>query len=214
MDVRPDPLANELQRLAPELLVRGGSFAHRLPEFQGVPPSERDGIRLATRKEWTGECLVALLETVGLPAVEPPRLPSGSRSWPQGYTGSVSKRRNDVVAAIAPTNRIRSIGIDIEWQDGEGFRMLDGLDSSEQPYAVPENAGQLIVFSVKEAVFKALHPILETRLDFTDIALSWIPDESPCRSGHARAQGVTLDVRCSIAVPSWIVSAAFWQTSG
>ena len=214
MDVRPDPLADELQRLAPELLVRGGSFAHRLPEFHGVPPGDREGIRLVTRREWTGECLAALLETVGLPAVEPPRLPAGSRRWPQGYTGSVSKRRNNVVAAIAPTDRMRSIGIDIEWQDGEGVRMLDGLDSREQPYTVPENDGQLVVFSVKEAVFKALHPILETRLDFTDIALSWIPNESPCRSGLARAQGVTLDVRCSIAVPSWIVSAAFWQTSG
>ena len=212
MDVRPDPPAEELQRLAPELLVRGGSFAHRLPEFHGVPRSERDGIRLATSREWTGECLTALLATVGLPAVEPPRLSSGSRSWPQGYTGSVSKRRTNVVAAIAPTDRMRSIGIDIERQDGKGFPMLDGLDSREQPYVLPENDGQLVVFSVKEAVFKALHPILKARPDFTDIALSWNPNDSACRSGFARALGVTLEVRCSIAVPMWVVSAALWQT--
>lgn len=122
MDVRPDPLAEELQRLAPELLVTGGSFAHRLPEFHGVPRSDRDGIRLATSRKWTGECLTALLATVGLPAVEPPRLSSGARSWPQGYTGSVSKRRTKVVAAIAPIGRMRSIGVDIERQDGKGQR--------------------------------------------------------------------------------------------
>ena len=214
MDVRPDPLAEELQHLAPEVLVKGGSFAHRLPEFRGVPRSQRDEILLATRREWTGECLTALLATAGLPAVEPPRLPSGSRSWPQGYTGSVSKRRTNVVAAIAPTDRMKSIGIDIEWQDGKGLPMLGGLDSREQPYVVPKDDGQLIVFSVKEAVFKALHPIFGAALDFKEIALSWIPNDSACQSGFARALGVTLDVRCSIAVPLWVVSAALWKTPG
>ena len=213
MDVQPDQLVEELQRLAPELLVRGGSFAHWLPEPGGVPRSEREGIRLATRNKWAGECLAKLLASVGLPAVEPPRLFSGSRSWPQGYTGSLSGSGTNVVAAIVPTDRMRSIGIDIERRDGKGFPMLDGLDSREQPYEVPENDGQLIVLSTKEAVFKTLNPILGVSLDFTDIDLSWIPNDSACRSGLARALGVTLEVRCSIAVPLWVVSAALWPIS-
>ena len=118
-----------------------------------------------------------------------------------------------MVAAIAPTSQMRTIGIDIERLDGKGLPTLDGLDPNEQPYAVSDNDGQIILFSVKEAVYKALDPILGHPLDFTDVALSWFPTDSAYGSGVARASGVTLVVRCSIAIPSWVVSAALWAAT-
>ena len=214
MRLRPDTLAEELERLAPEIVVRGGSFAHWLPKPREVSQSERRSLLLATRSEAIGMCLTDLLASVGAPAVEPPRLPWGSRSWPEGYTGSVSKSGTNVVAAIAPADRMKSIGIDIERQDGKGFLAIEGLDAREQPFAVPERAGQLALFSVKEAVFKTLHPVCRAPLDFAEIALSWAPSESARGSGVARAFGVTLGIRCSIAIPTWVVSAALWPTSG
>ena len=159
-------------------------------------------------------CLNDTLASVGLPAVEPQRLPTGSRKWPEGYTGSVSSAGTNVVAAIVPSDRMMSIGIDIERQDAKGFSALIGLDAREQPHAVSEADGQLVLFSVKEAVFKALHPILGASLDFQDITLSWVRNDSAWCSGIARALGVTVVVRSSIAVPGWVVSAALWPKSG
>ena len=210
MHIRPIPLVEELQSLAPELRVRGGSFAHWLPEPFEVPQLEREGILLATRREAIRQCLTDLLECAGLPAVEPTWLPSGARNWPEGYTGSVSKKGTNVVAAIAPTDQMKSIGIDIERLDSRGLPTLGGLDATEQPYAVSGNDGQIVLFSVKEAVYKAINPILGHRLDFTDVATSWTPTDAACRSGVASACGVKLAVRCSIAIPSWITSVALW----
>ena len=214
MHIRPDPLAEELQHLGPELKVRGGSYAHWLPEPREVPRNEREGILVATQREATGKCLADLLASVGLPSAEPMWLPSGARSWPEGYTGSISRRGTKVVVAIASTDRTKSIGIDIERMDSKGLPMLDGLDANEQPFAVSDNDGQLILFSVKEAVYKAVNPILGHPLDFTNVALSWSSTDSVCGSGVASVFGVTLVVRCSIAIPSWVVSAALWQVDG
>lgn len=214
MHIRPDSLSEELQRLAPELRVKGGSFTHWLPVPREVPRSEREGTLVAAQRKATTKCLTDLLASVGLHAVEPASLPSGARNWPEGYTGSISRRGTRVVAAIAPSERTTSIGIDIERLDSKGLPMLDGLEASEQPFAVSDKDSQVILFSTKEAVYKAAYPILEYPLDFTDVALSWSSTDTKCGSGVARVFGVTLLVRCSIAIPSWVVSAALLPADG
>ena len=145
---------------------------------------------------------------VGLHAIEPARLASGARDWPKGYTGSVSHKGTTVVAAIATTDRAPSIGIDVERLAADGAPAIPGLSAAEQPWSVSDPAGRTIAFSVKEAAYKALYPIVGHRLGFADVAVSWLRHDLSRSRGVARACGITLDVRCSIAVPSWIVSAA------
>ena len=183
MNIRPDSLVEELQRLAPELRVRGGSFAHWLPEPPEAPRNKREGILVATQREATGKCLTDLLASVGLPSIEPGCLPSGARSWPEGYTGSVSRKGTKVVAAIAPTNQMRTIGIDIERLDGKGLPTLDGLDPNEQPYAVSDNDGQIILFSVKEAVVQGPRPDSRAPARFHRRRLVLVPNRLRIRLG-------------------------------
>ena len=208
MDLRAHAIVAELRRLMPEAGVAGGSFAHWLPHPRDVAPAERARLLETARRGATRLCLTDLLVRVGLHAIEPARLASGARKWPKGYTGSVSHKGTTVVAAIAPTDRMPSIGIDIEWLDANGAPAISGLSGTEQPWSVSDAEGRAIVFSVKEAAYKALHPILGHPLGFADVALSWLQRGSSCGRGVAHACGITLDVRCSIAVPSWIVSAA------
>ena len=208
LDLRPDPLVDELRRLIPESDVAGGSFAHRLPHPRTVAPAERAGLLEKARREATRSCLIELLVRGGLGAVEPARLASGARKWPKGYTGSVSHMGTTVVAAIAPIDRASSIGIDVERIDADGAPAIPGLNAAEQPWSVPDAAGRVIVWSVKEAVYKALHPILGHPFGCADVAMSWLRRGSFRRQGVARACGVRLAVCCSVAVPSWIVSAA------
>ena len=208
LHLRPDPLVDELRRLIPESDVAGGSFAHWLPHPGTVAPAERAGLLETARREATRSCLVDLIVRVGLGASEPERLASGARKWPKGYTGSVSHKGTAVVAAIASLDRAPSIGIDVERIDAGGAPAILGLNAAEQPWSVPDAAGRVIVLSVKEAVYKALHPILGHPFGFADVAVSWQRCGSVRRHGVAQACSVRLNVRCSVAVPSWIVSAA------
>ncbi len=211
--LQADPVVDELQRLAPELVVAGGSFV--LPHPRDVPPPHRQRVLAAARSRGTRKCLIDLVAGVGLPAVEPARLSSGAREWPGGWTGSVSHKGKTVVAAIVPSDRQAAIGVDIERLDGKVIPPRPGLDAAAQPWSVSDDAGRTIVFSVKEAVYKALNPALGCPLDFADVALSWSPPGSSARAhGVARACGVTLDVRCSIAVPHWIASVALRSIPG
>lgn len=209
--LQQDLLVDELRLLAPELVIAGGSFARRLPHPRDVPPTDRDRVLMQAQRDATGKCLTDLVASIGLPAVEPARLPSGARMWPAGYAGSVSHKGATVVAVIAPAARMRSIGIDIERLDAKHVPNLRGLDAGEQPWSsTPEVEGRVVLLSVKEVVYKALHPVLGLPFGFADVAVSW-NSVGPVRCrGVARACGVTLDVRCSRAVPPWIASAALW----
>ena len=210
MDLQAHPVVDELSRIAPELLVTGGSFSRWLPHPREVAPGDRQRLLLATQRQATGKCLIDLLATAGLPALEPQRLASGAREWPPGYTGSVSHKGTTVAAAITCTDRTTSIGIDIEILDQKGVLELCGLDAAEHPPSVSDATGRVVLFSVKEAALKAIHPIFGRQIDFTDVAVSWLSSGAPRMLGAARARGVGLEVRCSIAVPSWIVSAVLW----
>ena len=211
MDLQAHPVVDELSRIAPELLVTGGSFSRWLSHPRDVPRAERPRLRLEAQRQATGWYLIDLLAAAGLPPVEPEHLASGAREWPPGYTGSVSHKGTTVAAALACTDATKSIGIDIEMRTPKCVPELPGLDSVEHPPSVSAPAGREILFSVKETAFKALHPILARQLDFTDVAVSWLSSGAPHMLGTARAFGLRLEVRCSIAVPSWIVSAALWR---
>ena len=168
VDLQAHPVVDELSRIAPELLVTGGSFSHWLPHPHDVPSAQRPWLRLKAQRQATGRCLIHLLATAGLPPVEPEHLASGAREWPPGHTGSVSHKGTTVAAALTCTDATKSIGIDIETRTRKGVPELPGLDSVEHPPSVSASTtGREVLFSVKEAAFKALHPILACQLDFT-----------------------------------------------
>ena len=62
--------------------------------------------------------------------------------------------------------------------------------------------GSVILLSVKEAVYKALNPVLGIRFGYEEVRISW-KDIAPQRmSGVAHFDRITVDVRCSTAIPS------------
>ena len=211
--LQADFLIDEFRHMVPELWFAGGSFAHWLPHPHDVPSPDRNRVLMATQEAATSKCLEDLVALVGLPAVAPPRLASGGREWPAGYIGSVSRQGTTVVAVIASTDRITSVGIDVERRDEKGVPAIHGLDAAEQPWSVSDAEGQVILFSVKEAVYKTLNPILGQSLDFAEVVVSWARSSPVRRHGIALACGVALDVRCSIAVPSYVLSTALWPVT-
>ena len=213
MNLRSDPLLDELHRLSPEISVRGGSFAHWLPHPKSVPSADHNTISGRARREATEKCLTELLRNAGLPAIEPGHLPSGARDWPQGYTGSISHKGTKVAAALTRVGRVKSIGIDIETLDrGRELLDIEGLGVSDELPPTLGEESSVVLLSAKEAVFKALNPVLGIPFGYEEVRISWnevVPQEL---RGVAHCHRVVLDIRCSIAVPSWVGSVALlWQ---
>lgn len=207
--LRPDPLVDELRRLAPEINIHGGSFAHWLPPPSEVSPQHRTKLFKRLQREATEQCLMELLANAGFRSFSPLRRDSGARSWPIGYSGSLSHKGARVVAAFVPTDRAASVGIDIETLEGaQELSTISGLSSPDWLPPTHKAGGAAVTFSVKEAVFKALHPVLDCRLRFDDIAISWTQAGPGALLGSASCAGFAADVRCSVAIPSWIVSVA------
>ena len=209
MKLRSDPLLDEVARLAPEFTVSGGCFRHWLSNPSAVSPSDRNQYLERARADAINLCLNSLLKKARLPSKHLNRQPSGARGWPSGYVGSISHKGTKVAAAIASTSIVRSIGIDIETRSGtDQLIAIPGLIGKHELPPELTVGGEVILFSTKEAIFKASSSVLARPLDFEDVSLSWtkISDGSLC--GVGRCDEITFDVRCSTAVPSWIVSVA------
>ena len=205
MDLRPDQLVEQLRGLVPDMAVAGGCFAHWLPDPTSVPIGKRYIVWKLAQDKAVRLCLKGLLGTVRLPAIEPAHLPSGSRRWPAGYVGSVSHKGARVVAILGRKEAFDMVGVDID--DRRKIDLSVGLHS-ERPLGTSAPLASAILFSVKEAAFKALHPLVNQRLGFNDVFVHWSSSNPPLLFGTAYCRDHQLTVHCSLVVPSWIVSTA------
>jgi len=155
------------------------------------------------------------LRALGL--VEPGRLellPDADRVpiWPPGFVGSITHKRDLCGVAVARSEAYRGLGLDLEparpvrpeLQEtictARERGWLRGLGREEQGLRCR------IVFSVKEAVYKAFYPSLRERWRFHDVAVEIDPTahrflaEVPRSTGRARVEG-------SVALRAgWIVA--------
>jgi 4'-phosphopantetheinyl transferase EntD len=124
----------------------------------------------------------ALLE-IGMPAG--PVLPDtdGAPRWPSGVVGSMTHTVGYRAAAVARAREVRSIGIDAEPHDPlpAGVRDLVLRDEERArlralAHAHPDLHWDRILFSAKEAFYKAWFPLTRRWLDFGDVSAIPRPD--------------------------------------
>jgi len=130
------------------------------------------------RREFaTGRRLAhALLDALDAPAG--PLLPDAERvpRWPEGVVGSISHTRNVCLVALARSDAVEAIGIDVEMNQPverdiarivctpSEHRLLAAFDDPD------ERARRLrMIFSVKECVYKAHFPRLRERWAFQQV---------------------------------------------
>jgi 4'-phosphopantetheinyl transferase EntD len=133
--------------------------------------------------------------------------------WPPGYTGSISHSRQVAAAAVARLTDVAAIGIDIE----EIGRVRTEL--APQIASPAELAGQLtrlpdrqvalgVIFSAKEAFYKAQFPITRRFLGFLDVEVDLDPDAGGFTVWRTAASGQRL--RGRFAIGAGLVAAAIW----
>lgn len=104
-------------------------------------------------------------------------------TWPQAIVGSITHCRSLCAVAVAPRALSAGIGIDIEparpigedlhamiLREAERSR-IDALPPALRPL------GAILVFSIKEAVYKAIYPERRHFLDFQQVEIAFTGDE-------------------------------------
>ncbi len=119
---------------------------------------------------------------------------SGAPVWPRGFIGSISHAAGLVSAVVAPAARARGIGFDIEaiTPESTARTILDDLATVEETTLAQDGHSEIApgvtaLFSLKEAVFKCLYPIVRTYFDFRDVTV----ESLDLKSGRARVRLVS-----------------------
>ena len=98
-----------------------------------------------------------------------PRGPAGEPLWPAGLTGSITHTGDFVSVAIARATAVRAIGLDAERivEPDRSRRVAPMIVQPGEPADGDEEApGPVrvtLIFSIKEAVFKCLYPLVRER---------------------------------------------------
>ena len=128
----------------------------------------------------------ALLAELGAPpAVELPRSASRAPQWPPGFVGSLAHDGEYAAAAVAPAPSIRGVGIDIEPPLPLPEDLLDVIATPGEREQLKGNlVSARLLFCMKEAVYKATHPIDGVFLEHHDVEVSLASSVALTSSGR------------------------------
>ena len=152
--------------------------------FAGARPTGRLEVRRAS-----GAARIAaraLLGELGADAAAPLlRSASGSPLWPEGIIGSIAHDEAFAVAAAARRGRLVGLGVDVEPAEPLPVDVVDlVLSEAELRRTEGDGVAQRLVFVAKEAVYKAIHPLDGTWLDFPDIDVRLKEKTAALRDGR------------------------------
>ena len=144
----------------------------RVDAFDDVlTPAESQRLHGARRADFTSGRRVAryALERAGFE----PRIDRIERRpvWPDGAVGSITHAAGIAIAAVASTTRYRGIGIDLEAVDAVSEKVATRIAASHETPDRP--GGGALVFSAKEAIYKAVNPLVGEYLPFRAVEIQW-----------------------------------------
>jgi 4'-phosphopantetheinyl transferase EntD len=116
--------------------------------------------------------------------VELPRTETGAPLWPPGFIGSLSHDEGFAVAAVSCRNTVTSIGIDIEPALPLPGELLELVATPTERDAIGDNLlVARLLFCMKEAVYKATHPIDGVFLDNQDVEVCMATSSARTKTG-------------------------------
>lgn len=147
-----------------------------------LPPSLEHAHLTRRRAFLAGRyCALKALRDSGFDGPAPlHRLDNGLVNWPASRVGSISHSRKWAISLVAPKNQGDQIGVDIERITGtETAKNIASLVASPLEWRLIRERSELetgvtLMFSAKEALFKALFPATLQFEDFHAAALTSI----------------------------------------
>lgn len=130
----------------------------------------------------TRECARAALEGLGYTGV---KIPCGAHRepiWPVGVVGSLTHCSGMRAAAVARSTKLRALGIDVEPDSTLPSGVLDVIATEREVDMLPRLRSvdrtiswDRVLFSAKEAVFKAWFPVTGQWINYPDCCLDIDP---------------------------------------
>ncbi|HEY2595923.1 MAG TPA: 4'-phosphopantetheinyl transferase superfamily protein [Chloroflexota bacterium] len=155
------------------------------------------------------------LRELGIEDVGIGRGEGGEPVWPTGVVGAISHSPDVAVAVVGRLTDYAGLGIDVEeptrGPTPRAARLV--CRPAEMAWADPESGTKRLtmLFSAKEAVFKALFPIERVWLGFADAELTWRAEREAFDArvlksvGAGYPEGFQLEVNCTVG-NGWVLS--------
>jgi 4'-phosphopantetheinyl transferase EntD len=166
-----------LERLVPECVATAETREDRLDVE--LFPAERASLGRAVekrRREFTAgrACARLALERLGAPVAAVPNGEHGEPLWPAGVVGSITHCDGYRGCAVAWAEDIAFIGIDAEPNAPLPDGVLEEVARDSELESAPAGDVRVdrLVFSAKEAIYKAWFPLAGRWLGFEDVQLS------------------------------------------
>jgi enterobactin synthetase component D len=132
----------------------------------------------------------------------------GEPVWPDGIVGAITHSGDVAIAVVGRDTDFAGLGIDVEQQSPglseRAARLVCTPTESAWVDEVASSNRRTMLFSAKEAVFKALFPIERIWLGFGDAELTWHAERCAFEArllksaGHGYPVGSTLEVTCRL----------------
>lgn len=164
-------------------------------------PQERAAIAHAVagrRGDYLGvrDCARTALAALGRGPVPIGTGPKREPIWPEGVVGSLTHCAGYRAAAVAPADRVHSVGIDAEPHEALPPGVLDTVGLPEEVLAItaldrhdPRTHWGRVLFCAKEAVYKAWFPLTGEWLGFEEASISIEGDGPDPRDREASRGG-------------------------
>ena len=181
----PAPAAWATRLLPPEVAVavmRGDvPVADAWPDELAVA----EGLPAARRAEYVTvrHCARSALASLAIPPAAILDDDKGAPIWPDGVIGSLTHCRGYRAAAVARRDSLAALGIDAEPAEALPPGVLARISSEAERGRIAYLTSQdgdvpwdRLLFSAKESVYKAWHPLTRRPLGFHDVDVALRPD--------------------------------------
>jgi 4'-phosphopantetheinyl transferase EntD len=179
---------------------------HPLEEqYLGPNAAQRRRVSFALGRAAARDALAELgLEPLGIG-----RGAGGEPIWPDGIVGAITHTGDVAIAVVGRQSDYAGIGIDVEQQSpglsARAARLVCTPTEFGWVEEAPLSNRGTMLFSAKEAVFKALFPIERIWLGFGDAELTWHAERCGFDARLLKSAGLkypvgsTLEVACRLA---------------
>jgi 4'-phosphopantetheinyl transferase EntD len=111
---------------------------------------------------------------------------TGAPIWPEGLVGSLAHDDRIAVAALAERSHFENVGIDVEPAEPIDPDLMDLIATpAEQAQELAGLYCGRLLFAIKEAVYKAVHPSAGRFLDYHDVEVNLSEGVAQVRGRYA-----------------------------
>lgn len=121
-------------------------------------------------------CAIQAAKKIGLTIESLPSAKTREPVWPKGMTGSISHSKQMAISCISTSDDYLSLGIDAEEMmkpelAAEVATTIASQEELNYLSSLKSSQGLTVLFSAKEALYKALFPLVRTFIDFKEVKL-------------------------------------------